>query len=137
MRSPVYYGDAIEVLRQLDGRHLHGIGTEDALQRVIYDYLGGPPHELPAEREIRLGPKERIDVGIRCECPRLGTPQIIAIEAKLDASVTPVFRQLQRYAAHADVVALVLVTTSQRLAVGLAVREIGGKPLYVVRVRRF
>jgi hypothetical protein len=39
----------------------------DALQRVIYDYLGGLPHELPVEREIRLGPKERIDVSIRCE----------------------------------------------------------------------
>ncbi|MGH3825963.1 MAG: hypothetical protein ACRDQX_02120 [Pseudonocardiaceae bacterium] len=76
---------------------------------------------VPAEREARLSPIDRIDFLIG----RVG------VEVKIAGSVGAVLGQLQRYALH-DLSALVLVTTRARhLALPTTV---GGLPLHIVHL---
>jgi hypothetical protein len=62
------------------------------------------------------------------------------LELKLAASAPAVERQAQRYAAAADVDAVVVVTTSQRLAHELrraGADKLGGKQFGVIALRSF
>lgn len=94
---------------------------EDFLQLAIGDTLrkGG----LSFVREARLGPGERIDflVGDR-----------IGVEAKTRYPRRSIYRQLERYARHDKVEALILVTGT---AMGLPT-TILGKPVYYVSLGR-
>jgi hypothetical protein len=64
----------------------------------------------------------------------------VVLELKLAASAPAVERQAQRYAGAPDVDAVVVVTTSQRLAHEprrAGATELGGKPFGVIALRSF
>ena len=77
---------------------------------------------LPAEREVRLSPADRLDV----------LSGGIAVEVKTAGTVDSVLRQLQRYAQHDHIHGLVLVTTKARHRA--LPEQVGGKPLRVVHL---
>lgn len=72
------------------------------------------------EHEVRLGPRDRIDFLIGS----------VGIEVKIDGSATEVTRQLLRYAEHATIADLILVTMRSQIVVPA---ELGGKAVYTVR----
>lgn len=96
------------------------MGTEAALQLSIGEALtsAGFDHE----REVRLSAADRIDFMV-------GT---IGIEAKVRYAKRAIYRQLERYAAHDGISALVLITGT---AMGLP-PSIGGKPVFYVSLGR-
>lgn len=127
---------AIPMIGDAIGRCAGG-RTEKDLQRALDAALGGPPHELETIRELRLSERDRVDIAVIVGDPLIPEPAIIAIEVKLDAPTTPVFRQIQRYASHERVRAVVVATVSRRLVLSLPPHEIGGKPFYPMHIRRF
>jgi hypothetical protein len=96
------------------------VANEAALQTSIEDALVAAA--VPYAREHRLSPADRIDF----LCGRIG------IEAKARYNKRATYRQLERYAAHDAIDALILVTGT---AMGLPA-EIGGKPVYIVSTGR-
>lgn len=117
--------------------------TEDALQELVHRDLAMAG--VPCAREVDLGPHGRIDVAVPVvdwwsggeayDWAR-GAETIIAVEVKLEASASPVVRQLARYATSPRVAAVVLATTSARLCNGIP-NELAGKPVYAAHLRRF
>jgi hypothetical protein len=89
---------------------------QDALARVFA--AGG----VEARREHRLSPGDVVDFLLL---------EGVAVEVKVAGSAVEVARQLQRYAGHSEVLALVLVTTRERLVRALPA-ELGGKRLFKV-----
>ena len=112
-----HHAIAQDIAREL-GRTRLRMSTEAALQidvqgvldRIGYDYA----------REKPLGPKDRPDF----------LAGDVAIEVKARYSKRAIYRQLERYAGHDAVRAIVLVTGT---ALGMPA-EIKGKPIYVVNV---
>lgn len=102
---------------------LHGylVGNESELQYAIEAILtaGG----ATVEREVRLSPRDRIDLLVG-SC---------GIEVKVQGSAADVERQLRRYAEHARVESLVLVTT--RHAHAVMPPDIDGVPVTVIVLR--
>lgn len=92
---------------------------EADLQRGIAEALA----EYGPEREVRLSADDRIDFVLW----RVG------IEVKIKGGISPLTRQLLRYAQSPDVDALVLVTSRRQYALQLP-RVLNGKPLHVVDV---
>jgi len=97
------------------------LGTEAALQLAIEQVLTDAG--VSFEREARLAPGERID--FLCAGG-------IGIEAKTRCGKRIIYRQLQRYARHEAVNALILATGT---ALGLPPR-IDSKPIYFVSLGR-
>lgn len=93
---------------------------QEGIARVLLD--AGIPHE----REHGLG-RDRVDFFLDFQ-PEGG----IALEVKIDGSLSSVTRQLHRYAQHPDVRAIVLVTT--RAMHDRMPPEMGGKPLLVIHL---
>jgi len=96
-------------------------GSEAALQRSIEDTLATAG--VSFEREVRLGPADRIDFLAAAG---------VGIEAKVRYPRRSIYRQLERYAQHDAIAALVLVTGT---ALGLP-PAINGKPLFFVSIGR-
>lgn len=94
--------------------------TEDRLQFEIAAYL--TKAGIPFEREKRLDGDSRID--FLCDW--------IGIEVNTRHPWRQTFRQLERYAKHPDIKALILVT---RTFMGLT-EEIEGVPIYMVSLGR-
>lgn len=113
MTATVTAEELVTVLRAHRFRH----ATEDELQEGIAAALISGGFEV--EREVRLGARERIDVLV-------GT---VGIEVKIAGDGRAVERQLARYAEHACIDELVLVTSRARHR---PPDEIGGKPVHVV-----
>lgn len=93
--------------------------AEDQLQEGIAAALAAAG--LPAEREVRLSPTDRIDFIVG----RVG------VEVKITGSVSAVLGQLQRYATH-DLDALLLVTTRARHQSLPTV--VGALPLHIIHL---
>jgi len=74
---------------------------------------------IPAVREVILSPRDRIDL----------LAQGVGIEVKVAGRQRDVLGQLERYAAHDEIEALILVTNRARHMMPDA---IGGKPLETV-----
>lgn len=96
---------------------------EADLQRAVEEIL--VQSLISFQREPMLTAKDRPDFLV-------GT---IAVELKVDGSAIEVMRQLQRYAQHPDVAALLLVTTKNKHLAMPA--TLSGKPVHVVFVGRF
>ena len=96
------------------------VGDEAALQLSIEEVLTAAGEGF--EREHRLSAADRIDF-------LLGT---VGLEAKTRCNKRVIYRQLERYAAHDAISALILVTGT---AMGLP-PSIGGKPVYLVSTGR-
>lgn len=91
---------------------------EDQLQEAVATAL----EPLGVQREVRLGARDRLDHLVDGG---------VAVEIKVAGPADSVRRQLERYALHDEVEALVLVTTRSRHAAFLP-DQVGGKPLQVV-----
>jgi len=97
--------------------------SEDELQRAVADVLEW--EAIAAMREYILpGTTDRPDFFV----PAGG----IVVECKVDGSSNDVARQLIRYAQHADVAGIVLITTRQRHRA--VPRELAGVAVDVVTV---
>jgi len=107
---------AIELARYLESFR-YATSSEAALQEGIAESLRRAG--LAFEREVELLPGDRIDF--------LAGP--IGVEVKLTAGLSPVTRQLHRYAQSARVTELLLVTSSLRLA--RVPRFLNRKPVHV------
>ena len=143
-------GRAVAAVRTSLARGPWRAPTEDALQAAVAAALAG----LNAMREWNLGETGRVDVGVpvidHLEIVEAAAgfayqsdtfavsscTHLIAVEVKLEASTTPVVRQLQRYAADERVLAVVLASTSARLCAAIP-RQLAGKPVYAAHLRRF
>ena len=96
------------------------VGDEAALQLSIEEALTAAGASF--EREHRLNAADRIDFMIGS----------VGLEAKTRCNKRVIYRQLERYAAHDAISALILVTGT---AMGLP-PAIGGKPVYLVSTGR-
>lgn len=109
--------DLVLLLRR--GRYR--IGTEALLQISIAEHLAAA--DVAFEREYRLAPAERIDFLVDGG---------LGVEAKVRCPPRQIYRQLERYARHAEINALVLISGT---ATGLA-PSILGKPVFFVSLGR-
>ena len=81
-------------------RHRYRFNKEIELQDGLAVVLTGMGQR--AEREVRLGPGDIID---------FLTPEGVGIEVKIGGGLADVTRQIHRYASHAAVKAILLITT--------------------------
>ena len=102
-------------------RHRYRIGHETLLQEDVEILL--TREGIPFKREFVLGPADRVDFLV---------DQKIGLELKIKMSARHIFRQLERYAAHDRIDALVLMTSATRGVPG----QIRGKPCFVVNLGR-
>lgn len=102
-------------------RGRYRLGREGLLQIDIANHLAH--NSIAFEREVKLGPADRIDFLVDGS---------IGIEVKAKAVVRQIYRQLERYAAHEQLLALILISNT---AMGLPA-DINGKPLYFVSLGR-
>lgn len=111
-------GDAAErLLHLLAGYRFRPAGELDLQEALARIFEAEGLHVL---REHRLSSRDVVDFFL---------PEGVAIEVKVTGGTLDVARQLQRYAEHAEVLTLVLVTTRRRLALELP-NELGGKRLF-------
>jgi hypothetical protein len=92
---------------------------ESVLQEAIETLL--KVEDLEYSREMRLGPRARIDFLV----------EGVGLEVKTAGSADSVLRQLTRYAGFDAIEGLVLVTNKLRHTFP---SEVGGKPLEIVRL---
>lgn len=115
--TPVLWARA--VADAIGGYRYHH-ADEDGLQAGVAAAITAAG--LPAEREVRLSPEDRLDV----------LTGGVAVEVKTAGTTDNVLRQLQRYAQHDRITALLLVTTKARHRT--LPDQVGGKPLRVVHL---
>jgi REase_DpnII-MboI len=112
-------------LRSRIGKSSINISNEVEMQLSLEFLLSSI---VPFEREFCFSAKDRVDFFV----PALG----VAIELKLarsGGSLHHVIQQLSRYAEHAKVEALILITTSYTLAAGMPM-TLKEKPLYTIHI---
>lgn len=103
--------------------HRYSYANEAGLQAAIAAVLTQAGHQV--RREVPLNDRDRIDLAVGPEAgPWIG------VEVKLAGSPVVVARQLQRYAHHPNIAALLLIT--RRPAHRELPAELGGKPVTVV-----
>lgn len=109
----------------LIARGRYPLHQEKATQAAIYEHLlANLPSGVKLEREVRLSTKD---------VPDFVVARSIAVEVKVrGARKMDVYRQLERYAEHPSIKALILVTG---LSMGLP-EEIKGKPAWYVSLGR-
>nr|WP_296429692.1 hypothetical protein [Roseovarius sp. BRH_c41] len=113
--------DPLETLtRQLRGLRLP-VTTELALQDALNTWL--TDSGLPFQREVRMGPKDRIDFMVS---------ETIGIEVKTRYPRRKIYRQLERYCEGDRLSGLILVTGTY---LGLPT-EIHGVPVFLVSLGR-
>jgi hypothetical protein len=107
--------DLADQLRARFGAAPPVCASEYDLQRAIGEHLRAllvrTDHTGPiVTAEHRLTPQSRPDFYVRA----LGAPAGIVVEVKVDGSLSDLTRQLFRYAEHAAVLGLLVVTTRHR-----------------------
>jgi hypothetical protein len=111
----------IHELIALAHRHRFDLQDEKRTQVQIAGMLTAAG--VPFEREVRLSDEDIVDFLVAGG---------IALEVKIKGPRMPIFRQLERYAQHNVVEAIVLFTSVSMLLPG----EIGGKPAAVASLSR-
>src|SRR5688500_16154247 len=106
----------IEAVTAAIRANAYRFATEDKIQRGIGAALTNA--EIAHEREVRLGPADRIDFLVGA----------VGVEVKIGGGITPLTRQLTRYALSGRVEALILVTSKRRHAAQLP-PALNGKPV--------
>lgn len=104
-------------------RALHRLRVSARDERTLQDAIGALFPDARREAVLDEKGRDRVDFLV---------PKGIAIEVKVGGGLAEVTRQLHRYAQHAQVSALVLVTT-RALHLGVP-RQLNGKPVDVVHV---
>lgn len=106
---------------------------QDAIALVLdAHHIPGPHVAYRVEREYMLGPKERVDFALVLAEEM---PDVIALEVKLAPPALEVARQIQRYAQHERVGAIVLAATSARVAMSMPA-ELQGVSVFPLLLRR-
>jgi hypothetical protein len=105
-------------LREVLGAYRYTHASERDLQDGLAQVLS--LRGIRFDREVRLSDEDRPDFMV----------DGIAVEVKVDGSLSAVTRQLHRYAQHKPVRAVLLVTSLQRLA--NLPTEMNGKPVAVL-----
>lgn len=121
------WGCAADVVAAVAGiitRYRMPIGNEHGLQAAIADVLQYSLPGLVVLREHRFDSKDRIDFYL--------PDWLVGIEVKVTGGVSGVMRQLDRYAEHAEVAHLVLVTSRHTHHAIAQVDRIREKPLAVI-----
>lgn len=116
------------VRRALDRYRFRAVDEHD-LQRQVAECLADD-QSIELAREV-IAERGRYDIFVRCDGARL------VLELKVKGSAAEVERQAQRYAMTEGVDAVLLVTTSRRLAAQLRAGgpTLGGKPFEVIALR--
>jgi hypothetical protein len=104
-------------------RFSYRFATEIALHEAMAEVLTAAG--IAFAREVVAGPKDRFDF--------LVAPGIV-IEAKINGSLSQALAQIDRYAARADVTAVVLVTTRFWGGAGAKVDQLHGKPVRIIKL---
>lgn len=110
--------DVLAAIRKARVRYATEAGLHMDVQKALVDA------GIQATKEYRLSGKDRVDLAVKVAG---GT---LAIEMKVMGSLPEVDRQVARYAAHEEVVAVVVVSPLTRHS-GLA-REACQKPVHVI-----
>lgn len=127
-------------IREALSGYLFRARSEAELQAQVVSVLSTklPSHLYQVATEVRKG-GGRFDIALKvawdedpCRWRRYG---LVVLELKMRAPVASVERQAQRYALMEDVDAVLVVTTSHRLASQLTGDTLGGKPFGVIAVR--
>jgi hypothetical protein len=119
MTAPRIPLDSIAVkLQQLLRQYTFASSTEDELQRAVAHCLD--INKIPYVREARVSKTERPDFLL----------DAVAIEIKIDGSLSEVTRQIHRYAQREDIQEILLVTTCHK-HLGLPL-GMNGKPVLVL-----
>ncbi len=116
---------AMAAIRAAIAPFVYRVRTEAELQDQValaLDRAG-----LSYQRELRAA-GARFDLQVRAAAT-------VVLELKLHATAAAVERQAQRYAMMPDVDAVIVVTTSSRLAHQLPHATLGGKPFAAIAVR--
>jgi hypothetical protein len=120
--------DVVEKVRQITTvlqQYTYRFSNEIVLHEGMAAVLGDSGIEF--EREVVAGPSDRFDFLV---------PPGIVIEAKVKGSFSKAAHQIARYAERHDVSAVVLVATRHWAGDGSLPREMNGKPLRIVKLRR-
>jgi len=125
MAEPSLLEQRVESICQLLLSHRFQCSRELELQQAVATVL--TEAKLPFVREKHLSRKDRPDFLV---------DGCIAIELKIDGSLTEIMRQLSRYAQHAEIKVLILVTTRAMHALQVP-EEFCGKRVRVVHLGAF
>lgn len=136
--SPVQLSAVIEELTAVFEKHAFRVNNEAELQEQVALVLSDASLELRSvakvSREVR-GAGGRYDIMIEGLSPKAFR---LILELKVQGTASEVERQAQRYALTAGIDAVLVVTTSQRLARQLlqpGAASLGGKPFRVIALR--
>jgi DNA-binding LytR/AlgR family response regulator len=113
--------NATELVELLEKSRMRTI-TEETFQVATAQALTDAGVEFKREHPLSRGDRVDFMVGD------------IALELKIDGSSTEVLRQLQRYAQHEEVQAIVLLTSRSKLC--RMPNSLNNKPLYVALIQR-
>jgi hypothetical protein len=137
--SKVIDAAALSLGRSLVARTWSAVSERDlqlAILAVVQEDIAatapGPRVAMRIEREYRLTERDRLDFAVLLDTK---TPNILAIEVKVDGSRVATARQILRYAEDERVGGIILATTSARIAAGFHGR-IAGKRVYPLVLRR-
>lgn len=130
---------AIASIRAALAGYVFRARSEADLQAQVVSVLVCKMQHVTIDTEVRSG-SGRYDIALRgvwsdAVPDRAG---LLVLELKVKSSATAVERQALRYAQMGDVAAVVVVTTSLRLAAQLAASggpTLGGKPFAVIALR--
>lgn len=131
--------NAIHMIRNILGAYIwHGTNESDVHRQMIDVFASNRDHSVlfvvVAQHEVRIG-AGRLDFLVTVTGTISGVLTRVAIEVKVKGSATEIERQAQRYALSGDVDAVVVVTTSRKLALQLNASELGGKPFAAIALR--
>jgi hypothetical protein len=144
--------EAINAVRRALSGYVFQVDDEASVQRQVLQALGERGVEVLGSEVIARVPEKREPAPPRLRnmpAPKGGRYDILVchagvrlvLELKVSGSAPAVERQAQRYALTHGIDAVALVTTSNRLARGVAAIEddemLGGKPFGVVLLRCF
>lgn len=124
--------ETVARIRSACGSYVFRARNEADLQEQVTTAL--VTNGIVVRREV-IAEAGRYDILV--ERPYVLRPVTIVLELKIKGGVSEVERQAQKYALTDGVDAVVIVTTSQRLAHGLPDGQLGGKMFRVITLRAF
>lgn len=114
---------ARKIVRILENTKVN-VSTEVSAHLSVSEALRAELDPIAVDDEVRLTPKDRIDILVG---------GAVVVEIKVKGGRRDVFAQLERYAAHDQVAALVLVTAA---AWPRSMTHIGGKPFFLASLSK-
>ncbi|MBY0238617.1 MAG: hypothetical protein K2X55_04820 [Burkholderiaceae bacterium] len=120
MTSAMTLRRVVETLPRFAYRFADEVNLHEGMATVLED------HGIAYQREVVAGLRDRFDFLVEGG---------IVIEAKIKGSLSKALDQVKRYAARADVTAVVLVTTRFWGASQPQALQLHGKPVHVIKLQ--